>query len=513
MQPWDTKDRMAEQPGAFLAACLPGWDSRAFGDILAELYDIGLLQQYDIGKDGFYHGVMHGMVQDVVRLRLGQAARKEYENLHLDIVFHSEQPTSAPEPFDKDMFYETTGDWLDDVIPLVESWAMPPWEQQVGQLILDVASSELGDGFPEFNDNHDFAKAVGELSSEVGMLAPTVNEKLVDKIMEVAQFATGVDEAIDDWHKAVDKPRVYTALNSLLPEALELLLPVLKQSGVFGKRFIYHVQIMGEILTLQDLWSTRAHGEQLLKAVLVLGISESVQSEVSLDTARSLSMLGQAFLKDGCHETADVMLKACLDLGREENADLLFILHAMCIYGTNLAHLDGRGRDALSTLRAAAGGFATIRGARDLDIHCNMILAVCSHHMGFSKEALGIVTKTLRSIHESGDAARFRSQEMPLTCFRFRFLSALGHSMEVVESTKEMISSVRESDLPLAAKSSLLVNFASILLEARRFDEAEAVAKEAICGFSYLGYPETYDEVQVAYHVLRIALGHVHGER
>lgn len=27
MQPWDTKDRMAEQPGAFLAACLPGWDS------------------------------------------------------------------------------------------------------------------------------------------------------------------------------------------------------------------------------------------------------------------------------------------------------------------------------------------------------------------------------------------------------------------------------------------------------------------------------------------------------
>lgn len=392
---------------------------------------------------------MHGMVQDVVRLRLAQAARNEYENLHLDLVLHFGQPTSVIEPFDKDIFYETTGNWLNDVTPLVESWAMPPWEEQVGQLILDVASSELGDGFPEFNDNRDFARAVRELSSEVGMFAqgpraPGANEKLVDKIGEVAQFATGVDEAIDAWHKAVDKPRVYTAPNSLLPEALEWLLPVLKQSGIFGKRFIYHVEILGEILTQQDSWSTRAHGEQLLKAVLAPGILESVQSEVSLDTARSLSMLGQAFLKDGCHETADVMRKACLDLGRAENADLLFILHAMCVYGTNLAYLDGRGRYALSTLRAAAGGFATIRGARDLDIHCNMNLAICSHHMGLSKEALGIITKALRSIHESGDAARFRSRERPLTCFRFRFLSALGHSMEVVESTREMISSVRE---------------------------------------------------------------------
>lgn len=55
------------------------------------------------------------------------------------------------------------------------------------------------------------------------------------------------------------------------------------------------------------------------------------------------------------------MLKACLDLGRAENVDV-FILHAMGIYETNLAYLDGRGRDAPSTLRAASGGFATIRG-------------------------------------------------------------------------------------------------------------------------------------------------------
>ncbi|KAJ4237269.1 hypothetical protein NW759_000389 [Fusarium solani] len=32
----------------------------------------------------------HGMVQDVACLHLAQAARNEYENLHLDLVFHSE---------------------------------------------------------------------------------------------------------------------------------------------------------------------------------------------------------------------------------------------------------------------------------------------------------------------------------------------------------------------------------------------------------------------------------------
>lgn len=44
------------------------------------------------------------------------------------------------EPFEKTMFYEPTGNCLNDVIPLVQSWAMTPWEQQVGQLILDMAS-------------------------------------------------------------------------------------------------------------------------------------------------------------------------------------------------------------------------------------------------------------------------------------------------------------------------------------------------------------------------------------
>ena len=203
------------------------------------------------------------------------------------------------------------------------------------------------------------------------------------------------------------------------------------------------------------------------------------------------------------------MLKACLDLGRAENAGFLFILNAMRIYGVNLAYLDGRGTDALSTLKAAADGLATIRGARDLDIHCNVNLAICSRHMGFSKEALGIVAKALRSIHEFGDAAQFKTQERHITCFRFRFLGALGHSTEVLESTKEMITLVQESDLPLAAKSSLLTKCASILLEA----QAEAVAKEAIRGYSNLGYPETYDDIQVAHHALRNALGHVRKER
>ncbi|KAM6537339.1 hypothetical protein FALCPG4_003265 [Fusarium falciforme] len=168
MQPLDTKDQVAEQPGDFLVACLPGWDSRIFGDILTDLYDIGVAQQYDIGKDGFYHGVMHGIVQDVARLRLAQAARNEHENLHLDLIFHSKQPTSVAESFKKDIFYETTGNCLNDV---AESWAMLPWEEQVGQFILDMASSEMGYGFPELRDNRGFARAIEELNSEAGKFA------------------------------------------------------------------------------------------------------------------------------------------------------------------------------------------------------------------------------------------------------------------------------------------------------------------------------------------------------
>lgn len=42
------------------------------------------------------------------------------------------------------MFYETTGNPLKDAMPLDKSWAMSPWEEQVAQLILDVASSEMG---------------------------------------------------------------------------------------------------------------------------------------------------------------------------------------------------------------------------------------------------------------------------------------------------------------------------------------------------------------------------------
>ncbi|RMJ10810.1 hypothetical protein CDV36_009547 [Fusarium kuroshium] len=363
MQPWDTKDRMADQPGAFLAACLQGWDSRAFGDILAELYDAGLVQQYDIGKDGFYHGVMHGMVQDIARLRLTQAARNEYENLHLDLVFHSGPSNGVTEPSDINTLYETTGDWLSDLVPLAESWAMPPWEQQVAQLILDVASSELGGGFPEFHDNRDFAIAIEELSSEVGMFAqgprvPGADERLVDKISQVAQFAAEVDEAIeeaiDDFHDAMHDLRAYASRKSLLPVALGWLLPVLKQSGIVSQVSISHVEILGQILALQDSWSNRAHGKQLLKAVLALRILEPVQSEVPLDIAWCLFLLGQAFLMTGYHEEADIILKACLNLLKVENADSLFILLAMRLYGENLMRLDDRERDALSTLKAAA---------------------------------------------------------------------------------------------------------------------------------------------------------------
>lgn len=61
----------------------------------------------------------------------------------------------------------------------------------------------------------------------------------------MVQFATVSDEAINDWHEAIDKPRVHTTPDSLLSEALEWLLPVLKQTGISGKKFIYHVELVG----------------------------------------------------------------------------------------------------------------------------------------------------------------------------------------------------------------------------------------------------------------------------
>lgn len=139
-------------------------------------------------------------------------------------------------------------------------------------------------------------------------------------------------------------------------------------------------------------------------------------------------------------------------------------------------------------------------------------MAICSHHMDLSNKTLRIVTKALRNIREFGDAALFRSRERPLTCFRFRVLSALGHGTQVVESTREIVSQVWGSDLRLAVRS-LLVDLVSILLEAQRFDEVEAVAKEAICGHSSLGYLEIYDNIRVAYYVLQNALGRVRKER
>ncbi|KAJ4237268.1 hypothetical protein NW759_000388 [Fusarium solani] len=108
---------------------------------------------------------------------------------------------------------------------------MPQWEEQVGQPTLDMASSEMGYGFPEFHGNRDFARAIEELRSEVSMFAhgskgPGAYEKLVDKMREVAQFAAEVDEAIDDWHEGIGEPRVRTTPNSFLSEGLEWLLPV-----------------------------------------------------------------------------------------------------------------------------------------------------------------------------------------------------------------------------------------------------------------------------------------------
>ena len=103
--------------------------------------------------------------------------------------------------------------------------------------------------------------------------------------------------------------------------------------------------------------------------------------------------------------------------------------------------------------------------------------------MGLAWEVLGIVIKAPRNIYGFGDIAWFQSQERQLTCFRFHFLSTLGHSTEVLESARKMIALVQESDLLLARKC-LLAKFASILLEAQPFDEAVAVAKEAIRGYS-----------------------------
>ena len=95
ISPWDTVSAMKKLPGAFLADRLGDWDSVTFGSILAELYDLCLIQSYYYGEDGFYHVSLHPLVKDWIKLRTEKEFSWEYQILSAEILVEAINPSKG----------------------------------------------------------------------------------------------------------------------------------------------------------------------------------------------------------------------------------------------------------------------------------------------------------------------------------------------------------------------------------------------------------------------------------
>ncbi len=71
-QPLDTAESMSEAPGSYLIDQLGKWDQQVYSDILEELYDLALIDHYQLGEDGLYTCGIHPLVAEWIQLRLGK---------------------------------------------------------------------------------------------------------------------------------------------------------------------------------------------------------------------------------------------------------------------------------------------------------------------------------------------------------------------------------------------------------------------------------------------------------
>jgi hypothetical protein len=78
IQPWDAPEVMGESPGSYLADYLGNWDPQIYSDVLEELYDLALIDNYQLGEDGLYTCGIHSLVKDWIRLRLDKVEVLKY---------------------------------------------------------------------------------------------------------------------------------------------------------------------------------------------------------------------------------------------------------------------------------------------------------------------------------------------------------------------------------------------------------------------------------------------------
>ncbi|KAF4460794.1 lysophospholipase [Fusarium albosuccineum] len=508
MEPWGTSEEMAKEPGSFLAASLQAWDSRAFSDILAEFYDLGLVKHYRIGKDGFYTGEISDMVRDCVRLGLSHETKGQYERIFTDIILHSEASPSKPSSRDTNI-----EDSRSKLAQLIESWAIPPWEEQIANLILDIWGSGDIDGFDFFDNRHNFSAAIEDLALEATLFRSFIQDadalaRLKTKIMCVAQLVTAepTKEAIDNFLKHVgdahDEWSNYT--ESLLTDIVKWLLPIVKVVGLFDRNFLFLIGYMGQNLAQRPRHDDHCKGIQLIKgAFLAIKAKWGFHPDVH---AHALYALCWASCLCADYETGEVLARIVVSHCNFDGGGEL-MAKAMYDLGDSLYMAENNMREAVRILEAASNICAMVLGDTHVEkLRCDARLADALSDIGEPKRGLGLATKTLRTLrehHELIDAGSVRSLEIECLAAQSRCQNKIGQLSQAIQSKRKDLACRRMVCGGEYGYYAGLSMFARMLANGGQTQEAVSTAKETIHGLLELGYPESNEYIRYAYGTLR----------
>ncbi|KAF5579363.1 lysophospholipase [Fusarium pseudocircinatum] len=512
MEPWGTSDDMAKEPGSFLASCLQAWDSRAFSDILAEFYDLGLIQQYTIDKNGFYVGEIPDMVQDCVRLRLPYETRSKYERLFTDIILHSDESPRHPTGYGTNL-----EDSQDTVVHLIESWDMPPWEEQVVELVLNIWNSGDEYGFDFAKEYPSLSEVMEDLTSQTLSFRSSLKDtssldNLRSKIIGVAQLIpTGVDqEAIDNFilHLENESKGWSGFTETLLADVVKWLLPVIKVVGPLSPSFIDLIRFMGNILISRSRRQHAIQGFQLLKGAFIAIRSQESSSPVEVECLNALCEASHA-----CGEYQTGELLARILISRYMSEDMGGRLpYAMLHLGISLYFVGDKDREAVNVLEEASNSFAMILGDTHLDkLRCDVRLAWALPWINEPRRALGVATKTLRTVREQYESIdSYPTQWIQWQCLGVQAFcqNRIGQSSQAIQSKREELACRRRSDRDKGDYYEELSRFAKMLLDVNRLQEAKTAVEEAICGLLRLGYRECDELMTYAYGVRRAIDNH-----
>ncbi|KAF4979291.1 hypothetical protein FDECE_18087 [Fusarium decemcellulare] len=508
MEPWGTSEEMAKEPGSFLAACLQAWDSRAFSDILAEFYDLGLIKQYRIDKNGFYTGEIPNMVQDCVLLGLPHETKRQYERIFTDIILHSE--ASLREPSSEGTSLENSQIKL---AQLIESWDMPFWEEQIADLILDIWNSGEAYGFNFADDHCDLSAAIEDLSREVSLFRSSVKDanglvNLRTMIMCVAQLvaAEPTKEAIDDFLEHLEDTHNHWNgyAESLLTDIVKWLLPIVKVVGLFDQNFLFLIGHMGQNLVRRLRHDDRGKGYQLIKGVF---LAIKAQSEF-YPGAHVDALYDVCWASRLCadYETGQVLARIVVSRcnfngGRELMTQVMYFL------GDSLYMVENKMREAVRILEAASNICAMVLGDTHIEkLRCDARLADALSGIGEPKRGLGLATKTLRTLREHYELI----DAGPARVIEWQCLGAQSRCQVGIGQLKQAIQSKRKE---LACKGTVhggeheyytsLSTLARMLVRGGQPQEAMTTAKEVVRGLLELGYPESDIYIRHAYGTLR----------